>query len=395
MQRIYLDYNATAPLRPEAREAMEPWLDGAWGNPSSVHAEGREARNALERARESVASLIGAAPRELVLTGSATEANNTALKGLALGARGRERGGIRPSAVEHPSVLGPAEWLGEALPGFDTRRLPVDGQGRLHPERIGDHLDGGTLVVSVVAANNETGVLQPVAELAERVHAVGALLHVDATQALGRVPVDVEAWGADLLTASSHKLGGPRGAGALWIRSGVPVAPLLHGGHQERRQRAGTEDVASAVGFGAACEVLARHGEAERARIRRLRDRLWAGIARRFPEARWLGGGAPDVPNTLHVAFPGADGEALLMSLDLAGLAASSGSACSAGSLEPSHVLEAMDVEEPVSRSAVRFSLGWASTEADVDETLDVLPDLVERTRAFAEEDVPEEEVAP
>lgn len=386
--RIYLDYNATSPLRPAARSAMKRLAEVDFGNPSSVHLEGRAARSLLEHARRAVAAGIGARPQDVVLTGSATEANNLALKGLAFGPAGRERRHIVTSAVEHPSVLAPAGWLARAGLGITHELLGVDGAGRVDPDDLADAVTDATLVVSVVAANNETGTLVDIAALADVAHERGALLHVDAAQALGRVPVDVESWGADLVTLSSHKVGGPKGAGALWVRGGLRLEPLHHGGHQERNRRGGTESVAAYVGFGAACEEAVGALPHEQGRLGELRDRLWQGLHERVDGIVRLGvqedSSGECLPNTLNVAFTGADGESLLMALDLHGVAASSGSACTAGSLEPSHVLEAMGVPDAVARSAVRFSVGWGTNLSHVERALDVIPPLVELARGDA-----------
>jgi cysteine desulfurase len=287
------------------------------------------------------------------------------------------------SAIEHPSVLAPAAWLSEF--GADTRTLtiPVDHRGVVSPEALEPLLADDVGLVSVIAANNETGVLAPIAQLAEVVHSRGALFHVDAAQAVGRVPVDVAAWGADLLTLSSHKLGGPRGAGGLWVRSGLELVPLLHGGHQERNRRGGTEDVVAVVGFGAVCAEANEGLAHEVTRLATLRDQLWTGL-------RQLGGvtriGDPEctLPNTLCVAFDGAEAETLLMAFDIAGVSVSAGSACTAGSLEPSHVLLAMGIDDATARSAVRFSLGWSNSLEDIEGVLTRISPLIERAREVA-----------
>lgn len=383
--RVYLDHNATSPLRLEAREVMLPWLGAAFGNPSSVHLEGRAARRAFEAARASLGAAFGARAVDVVLTAGATEANNQALKGLAFGPAAAERRRLVVSAVEHPSVLEPARWLQQTF-GFELVSVPVDRLGRLDWRTLESSVDDQTLVVSIIAANNETGTIHPVPEIAELCHGHGALLHVDATQALGRIAVDRDAWGADLLTASSHKVGGPRGAGALVLSSAARrvLAPLLHGGHQERNRRGGTEDVAAVVGFAAAasCAVAEQPGEA--ARLADLRDALWHGLKTAVPDAVRHGDPERVLPNTLNVSFPGADGETLLIGLDLDGVAASSGSACTAGSLEPSHVLLAMGVPDELARGAVRFSLGPSSHVDAIDRVLALVPRLVERARQEA-----------
>lgn len=380
-ERIYLDANASAPLCDEARDAMLAHLHGAAQNPSSVHAEGREGRAALARARRQVAAAIGADPSDLVLTSSATEANNLALKGLCVRSSAKHRNGLVTTTAEHPSVLEPLRWLARGPGGLVLDEVPVNESGGVALETLANRVDAQTLLVSVIAANNETGAVSPVAEIAEMVHQAGGLLHVDAAQALGRIPVSVGDWGADMVTISSHKAGGPRGAGALWIRAGLEVDPVLHGGHQERNRRGGTESVLSHVGFGAAAEVAVSRRSEMGDRVGPLRDRLWSGLSERLGDARRLSPQGSCLPNTLLVAFPGVAGDALLMGLDMAGIAVSTGSACTAGSLEPSHVLLAMGVDEATARTAVRFSLGLWTDAQDIERTIDSLSELVPRLR--------------
>ena len=357
--------------------------DVDFGNPSSVHLEGRAARKLLERARSAVAEALGAHRGDVVLTSSATEANNMAIKGAGWAMARKGRPSVAVSAIEHPSVLAPAQWLADI--GHETRAvtIPVDQHGLISVDALEAALADDVGLVSVIAANNETGVLASVRLLADCVHAHGALLHVDAAQAVGRIPVDVTAWDVDLLTLSSHKLGGPRGAGGLWVRPGIELVPLLHGGHQERNRRGGTEDVAAIVGFGAVCAEASEGLAEETTRLATLRDALWEGLQR-------LGGvtriGAPErtLPNTLCVAFDGAEAETLLMALDIAGISVSAGSACTAGSLDPSHVLLAMGIDDTTARSAVRFSVGWSSTLGDIEGALQRIPQLIERAREVA-----------
>lgn len=353
--RVYLDCNATAPLRPEARAAVTEAL-ATLGNPSSVHAEGRAARALLEGAREAVAGLIGARPAELAFTGGGTEANALALAGAA-------RARVLVSAGEHASVL-------EAVP--EAERLPLDAEGLVAPEVLAEALAadpagaGRPALVSIQLANNETGVIQPVARLAEVARAAGALLHCDAVQAAGKLPLDVAALGADLLTLSAHKLGGPQGVGALWLREGVALAPLLRGGGQERRRRAGTENLPGIAGFGAAAEA-ARAGLGQMAELAAWRDALERRLLTAEPETRIFGAAAPRLANTACLASPRLSAELQLMALDLAGFAVSSGAACSSGKVAPSHVLAAMGVEEALSRNAIRVSLGWATRGEEVE----------------------------
>ncbi|MGB0589282.1 MAG: cysteine desulfurase family protein [Myxococcota bacterium] len=382
-RRIYLDHNATSPLRPSARAAMGRLADVDFGNPSSVHLEGRAARKLLERARDAVAEALGAQRGEVVLTSSATEANNMAVKGAAWTMASQGRPSVAMSAIEHPSVLAPGHWLAEVAPSTRALTIPVDARGLVSPEALDSVLGDDVGLVSVIAANNETGALAPIPQLAEIVHAHGALFHVDAAQAVGRIPVDVDAWGVDLLTLSSHKLGGPRGAGGLWVRQGLELVPLFHGGHQERNRRGGTEDVVAVVGFGAVCAEASEGLAQERARLTTLRDRLWSGLDALGGVIR-IGDPEHTLPNTLCAAFEGVEAETLLMALDIAGVSVSAGSACTAGSLEPSHVLLAMGIEDSVARSAVRFSLGWSSSLGDIEGALSRLPELIERAREVA-----------
>ena len=362
--RVYLDHNATTPLAPEAAAAMQPWLaSGTVANPSSVHAEGRAARDAVESAREQIATAVGApSPKEIVLTSGATEANHAALA-VALGHH------LVTTTVEHPSVLDAARASGASL-------VAVDAHGYVSRAALDAAIQPETRLVSVLWANNEVGVIQDIAEIAALCRARGVLLHVDAVQALGKLPVDVSALGCDLATFSAHKVHGPPGVGALWVRRGVPLEPWLRGGHQERGRRPGTENVAAIAGFGAACarvpELLERAPT-----IAALRDSLWRGLTALGPAVRH--GGDRALPNTLNARFVGVDGELLLMALDLAGVSVSAGSACTAGSLEPSHVLLAMGVPEADARGAVRFSLGERTSPADIDHTLSVVGDALRR----------------
>jgi len=369
---IYLDHNATAPLDPRVLEAMRPWLLGAHGNPSSVHRPGRAAHEALEQARAQVAALVGAKPAEVVFTGGGTEADNLALKGLCWG---EPAGRLLIGAVEHSAVLGPADALADQ--GWQVERLPVDGEGRYDLAALDAGLARKDVrLVSAMLANNETGVLQDVRGIAARVHAAGALLHCDAVQAAGKLPVDFRALGADLLVLSAHKLNGPRGVGALVMDRRVDLKPLVHGGGQEQGLRGGTENLAGVVGFGKAAE-LAKAELAQRAsHSRGLRDALETEV-RKFPGARIFSGGAERLPNTLQFGLEGIDGEWLVMELDRRGIAVSSGSACHSGSGEPSHVLTAMGLEPALAKGALRVSFGLGNGEADVAAAAKALQDIV------------------
>ncbi|MGZ5916271.1 MAG: cysteine desulfurase family protein [Methyloceanibacter sp.] len=372
-ERAYLDYNATAPLRPEAGEAMVAALS-VCGNPSSVHAEGRTARAAIETAREKVAALLRARPEDVIFTSGGTEANAL---GLAPQTR-HER--LCVSAVEHPSVL-----AGGRFSPAQVSRIPVTSDGVmdldfLASELAKHHLEGtgARPFVSLMAANNETGALQPVSAVAELVQAEGGVLHSDAVQAAGKVPLDMAALGADMVSLSAHKLGGPKGVGALVLRKGTQVVPQIKGGAQERRRRAGTENVAGIVGFGIAVEMAA--AELDRAKaVAGLRDELEARALALVPEAVVLSAGVARLPNTSCIAVAGTKAETLVIGLDIAGVAVSSGSACSSGKVEASHVLSAMGVGSELERSAIRVSLGYGSTLADVDRFVEAWVVLVKR----------------
>jgi cysteine desulfurase len=374
--RIYLDHNATTPLRPEVVDAMTAALRERWGNPSSTHAEGAAARAALERAREQVAALVGAAPREVTFTSGATEANNLALRGVFATARGRR---VVSSTVEHPSVEEPLAAL--EAEGVRVTRVPVDRAGRLDPEAVAAALSDDTALLTVILANNETGVLQDAAKLAEPAHARGIAVHFDATQAVGKLPVDVSALGADLLSGTAHKLNGPKGAGFLVDRMRQPLPALLRGGPQERRRRGGTENVAGIVGLGVACELARLELDERRRHVSALRDALWRGIEKGVPRVRRNGEPEHVLPNTLSVEFEGANGEVLLQALDLEGVAVSAGAACHSGSIEPSGVLLAMGQTPAQARGTLRFSVGPSNTAAEIERLLAWLPGLVARVR--------------
>jgi cysteine desulfurase len=362
----YLDYNATAPVRPAVIEAMRQALERV-GNPSSVHRFGRDARRALEHARELVAAMVGAAPAQVVFTSGGTEANNQALQGA--------RGPVAVSAIEHESVLAAAP---------DAVRIPIDAEGRLDLPALERELArSAPALVSVMLANNETGVIQPVRELVELAHRQGARVHCDAVQAGGKLAIDMDALGVDLLTLSAHKFGGPQGVGALVVGKELEPEALLRGGGQERRWRPGTENLPGIVGFGRACELAMADADWWQ-RTAALRDRLEARLTALAPAARVFGRGAERLPNTSCITMPGVSNQTQLIEFDLAGIAVSTGSACSSGKVGPSHVLAAMGVEPAVAASAIRISLGWASTPDEVDHLVDAWGRLYARTRRAA-----------
>jgi cysteine desulfurase len=362
VDRVYLDWNATTPLGPEARQAMA----AAWdllGNPSSVHAEGRQARRLVEGAREAVAEAVGAQARNVVFTSSGTEANALALTpGLRRGAGARVRR-LLVSAIEHASVLAGGRFQPDAI-----RKLRVNSVGQVDLDHLRSLVAGDApALVSIMAANNETGALQPVREAAEIVHQAGGLLHIDAIQALGKIPCDINQIGADLATLSAHKIGGPKGVGALVLAGGIEsVDPILRGGGQEFGRRAGTENVAGIAGFGAAVEAAVARRDVNADRLETLRNRLETGL-KETPELIIFSNEAPRLPNTTLFTVPGLRAETAVIGFDLAGIAVSSGSACSSGKVQPSHVLEAMGFSKSLAQGAVRLSLGWSTTEAEID----------------------------
>jgi cysteine desulfurase len=376
---IYLDHNATTRLDPSARAAMAPFLDEEFGNPSSIHGAGRRARDAVERARDDVARLCGATRDELVFTSGGTEANQLAVRGAAEAARARDgrRGRVLVSAVEHPSAAGAAALL--AARGFAVETVPVDATGGVDPDALAAALGDDVAVVVVQLANHEIGRVQPVAAIAARARACGALVVCDAVQAAGKLAVDVRALGAACVTLSAHKLFGPKGVGALFVRDGLMLAPIAAGGHQERERRPGTENVAGIVGFGAACRRAAAEQHDWTARVGALRARLEAGLVR-FG-GRIAAAGAERTCNTTNVAFDGAEGELVVAALDLEGVAASTGAACTSGSVEPSPVLLALGQPRERAREAIRFSLGPDTTAAEIDRVLALLPAIIDRVR--------------
>jgi len=380
--RIYLDHNATTPLRPEVLEAMCAALRDLPGNPSSTHAEGAAARAALEQARAQVAAAIGAAPGTILFTSGATESNNTALAGCLRATEAAGRREIVTSCVEHPSVSEPLSALEQR--GWRVQRLPVHRDGLLDPDVFAAALGAHTALAAILWANNETGVVQPVRRLVEIARARGVPIHLDATQCIGKLPVDVQALGVDSLAASGHKQNGPKGVGLLYVRPGAAFEPLLRGGPQERRRRGGTENLAGIVGLGVACELARREGTERAARAAALRDRLWEGIASKIPGAQRNGSTQAMLPNTLNVRLPGVAGDVLLEALDLEGVAVSAGAACHSGSVEPSRILLAMGLSEQEARSSLRFSVGHGVDEAQIERVLTLLPDLVARVRAAA-----------
>jgi cysteine desulfurase len=381
VQRIYLDHNATTPTHPAVIDRMAAALRDDFGNPSSVHHFGQVAKAALDGARSAVAALIGADPSEVVFTSGGTESDNFAVRGVAEALEVTGRRHLIASAIEHEAVLNTLKAL--ARRGWKTTLLPVDQSGIVSPDTLDAALTDDTALVSVMHANNEIGTVQPIAELARRAKARGAVFHTDAVQTAGKIPVDVKALGADLLSLSAHKFYGPKGAGALWIRRGLRLQAPITGGKQERSRRAGTENVAGIVGLGVAAQLARTTMAADAARLGPLRDRLEEGVLRAVTGSAVNGERSLRVPNTTNISFERVEAESLLIALDLAGVAVSTGSACSSGTLEPSHVLKAMGFPAHRTQNSLRFSLGAGNTEADVDRVVAVLPGIVEKLRSL------------
>ncbi len=380
--RIYFDHNATSPVDPQVVELMARVLRDEFGNPSSLHAFGQRAKAILDEARSAVAALVDAEPSEIVFTSGGTEADNLAIRGVAEALEPAGRRHLVASAIEHEAVLNTLKAL--ARRGWRTTLLPVDETGIVSPDALREALTDETAVVSVMLANNEVGTIQPVATLAALAHARGAVFHTDAVQAAGKIPVSVKALGVDLLSLSGHKFNGPKGVGALWVRRGLRLVAQATGGRQERNRRAGTENVPAIAGLGAAAALAASKLETETRRVAALRDRLETGVLARVPGTVVNGAREPRVPNTTNISFEGVEAESLVIALDLEGVAVSTGSACSSGTLEPSHVLRAMGFPPHRTQNSIRFSLGVGNTVEQVDYLLDRLPAIVEKLRALA-----------
>jgi len=379
--RVYLDYNATTPVTPAVVEAMLPFLGQEFGNAGSVHTPGQRARAAVETARASVAALIGAQPSEIVFTSGGTEADNLALFGsVAAGVKPQKH--VITTAIEHHAILHTCEELERE--GVDVTIVPIRRSGVVDPEEIRRALRPETVLVTVMHANNELGVVQPIQEIARIAQQAGVRFHSDAVQSAGKVLLDVDRLGVDLLSISAHKFYGPKGVGALYVRTGTPLTPRSFGGHAERDRRPGTENVPGIVGMGKAAELARTLLKEDSERIGRLRDRLETALLERIPLALVNGDRGYRVPNTASVSFPGAGGEALLISLDLQGIACSTGAACSSGSTEPSHVLLALGLTREEARSTLRFSLGRPTTSDEIDYGVSVIPAVVERIRALS-----------
>ena len=386
--RVYFDYNATTPLAPEVIEAVVRATRDQFGNASSVHHFGQQAKAALDEARSAVAAFLHADPSEILYTSGGTESDNFAIRGAAEALEPTGRRHLIAGAIEHEAVLNTLKAL--ARRGWRTTLLPIDHTGIVSPERLREVVTNETAVVSVMHANNEIGTIQPIAEIAAIAHERGAIVHTDAVQTVGKVPVDVRALGIDLLSLSAHKFNGPKGAGALWIKRGTRMQPILTGGKHERSRRAGTENVPALVGLGVASTLAIAKIASEASRVGGLRDRLEEGILRAVPATTVNGARTPRVPNTSNISFDRVEAESLLIALDLEGIAVSTGSACSSGTLEPSHVLRAMGLSAHRAQSSLRFSLGLFSTSEEVDRVIAVLPGIVEKLRGLARRQHPQ-----
>jgi len=383
MNRIYLDHNATTPVHPEVKEAMLPYFEEFFGNASSVHSYGREAREAIDVARENVAELIGAnSSTEIVFTSGGTEADNHAIKGTAYSSVGKKGNHIIISPIEHHAVENSCEYLEKK--GFEITHLKVDEYGVIDLQNLEDSIKDTTILISVMHANNEVGTLQPLAEVGKIAKELGIILHTDAVQSVGKLPVNVNELGVDLLSLSGHKIYGPKGIGALYIRRGTRIDSLLHGGHHERNRRAGTENVPGIVGLGKAAEIAKEEMESGREHLWTLTEKLSSGIQEKIEFVRQNGHPEQRLPNTLNFSFQFIEGEGLILSLDMHGISVSTGSACTSGSLEPSHVLTAMGLSAEIAHGSLRFSLGRDNTEEEIDYVLEVLPNTVNRLRAMS-----------
>ena len=381
MMRIYLDHNATTPILPEVLAAMMPFLAEEYGNASSIHTFGQNARGAVEQARSSVAALIGARASEITFNSGGTESNNQAILGVVEAASGGSRHVIT-SAIEHVAVLDTCKAL--AKQGVEITFLPVDREGLVNPEDVRRAIRPETVLITVMLANNETGTVEPIEEIGTIAAEKGIVLHADAVQAAGKIPIDVERLGVHLLSISAHKFHGPKGVGALYVRKGTPLQPLIYGGHSERDRRPGTENVAGIAGMGKAAEIARLTLNEEASRLGALRDRFERSLLDRVAHSWANGAHAPRTPNTTNITFPFIEGEAMVIALDLKGIACSTGAACSSGAVEPSHVLTALGLPPEDARATLRLSLGRQTTEEEIGYALETIPTVIERLRRLS-----------
>ncbi|MFH1073905.1 MAG: cysteine desulfurase NifS [Candidatus Firestonebacteria bacterium] len=381
MKRIYLDYAATTPVHPDVVKAMAPYFTEYFGNASTIYYFGRESKKALEEAREAFAKLIGADQSEVIFTSGGTESDNHAIKGVAYANKNRGNH-IITSKIEHHAVLETCHYLEKE--GFKVTYLPVDGEGLINLDDLKKAITDKTILITVMAANNEIGVLQPIAEIGRIAREKKIVFHTDAVQMAGSLSIDVEKMNIDLLSVSAHKLYGPKGTGGLFIRKGVKISPYMHGGEQERRRRAGTENVPGIVGFGRACEIALLDMEQEAKRIAGLRDKFIEGLIKRIPEIKLNGHPVKRLPNNVNISVKYIEGESMILNLDMDGICASSGSACTSGSLEPSHVLMALGLSHELSHGSVRFTLGKNTTEEELSVVLEKFSEIVSRLRKLS-----------
>ena len=379
--KVYLDHSATTPVDPEVAKIMYESMNNNWGNPSSVHGYGREAKKALEQAREKVAAAIGAEPLEIFFTSGGTEADNWAIKGVA---ESNEKKGkhIITSSIEHHAVIDACKYLEKR--GWQVTYLPVDEYGMVKAEDVASAITDQTVLISVMHANNEVGTIQPVEEIGRLAKSRGIYFHVDAVQTVGKIHVDVNALNCDLLSVAAHKIYGPKGIGCLYIRKGTRITPFIHGGAQERKRRAGTENMPGIIGFGVAIEKAVANMEAVAQREKALQNKIISFISKNIPDVKLNGHPEKRLHNNVNFSFRYIEGESLLLSLDMRGIAASSGSACTSGSLDPSHVLLAMGIPHEIAHGSLRLTLGKDNTEEEIDYLLQVLPEIVERLRAMS-----------
>ncbi|MDH4223722.1 MAG: cysteine desulfurase NifS [candidate division Zixibacteria bacterium] len=381
IRKIYLDHSATTPVHPEVFEAMIPFYKERFGNASSIHLFGREAKVALDESREKVAGFLNTDPLEIYFTSGGTESDNLAIKGTAFANRNKGKH-IITSSIEHHAILESCKFLQKE--GFEVNYLQVDKYGLVNPDELRKQIRKDTILISIMHANNEMGTIEPVEELSRIARETGIYFHTDAVQSIGKIQIDVQKLGVDLLSLSGHKFYGPKGVGVLYIRRGVRLTPLSHGGHHEKARRAGTENIPGIVGLAKAIEIAQRDMEKEESRIRLLSDRFFDKVMQRIPDVFMNGHPERRVPNILNLSFKGVEGESIILNLDLKGIAVASGSACTSGSLEPSHVLSAMGVPPDLAQSSIRFSFGRSNTEEDVDYVAEVLPEIISKLRKMS-----------
>ncbi len=381
MKKIYLDHNATTPLHPEVLEAMLPYFKEKFGNASSIYGFGRDAKVALEDAREKTAEIIGASSSEIFFTSGGTESDNLAIKGTAFANRKKGKH-IITSKIEHHAILESCKFLEKE--GFEVTYLPVDSQGKVDPEDLRKAIRDDTTLVSIMYANNEVGIIQPIEKLCKIAREKGVYFHTDAVQAVGKIPIEVQKLDVDMLSMSGHKIYGPKGVGAIFIRKGLRITPWSHGGHHERSRRAGTENIAGIVGFTKALELVDKEREDQNKHLKNLTQAFYRKLVESIPDVILHGDLNRRIPNTLNLSFKGVEGESVILSLDMKGVAVASGSACTSGTLEPSHVLSAMGVAPEIAQGAIRFSFGRDNTMEDVEYVASVLPEIVQRLRSMS-----------